>query len=120
MSWSKESTLLRTALAICFVGCLNVACSDSNNSWNIFAKENPRKVEPANDKNATTTQPPKNDAVAKQDKADDAGGETDATAADRGDPQRIQQYAANLSPSNRDQRYVDRSRQQHDAEQCEQ
>jgi len=101
MSWSKESTLLRTALAICFLGCLNVACSDSNNSWNIFAKENPRKVEPANDTTATSTQPPKNDAVAKQDKAGDAGGETDATAADRGDPQRIQQYAANLSPSNR-------------------
>ncbi len=101
MSWSKESTLLRTALAICFVGCLNGACSDSNNSWNIFAKENPRKVEPSNDTNATTTPPPKNDAVAKQDNADDAGGETDATAANRGDPQRIQQYAANLSPSNR-------------------
>jgi len=101
MSWSKESTLLRTALAICMVGYINAGCSDSNNSWNIFAKDNPRKVEPTKDTKATTQPPPKKDAVAKQDDKADTDGNTEATAAKRGDPQRIEQYAANLSPSNR-------------------
>jgi|GEM_PF-6231735 len=101
MSWSKESTLLRTALVICIVGCINAGCSDSNNSWTIFAKDNPRKVEPTKDTNATTQPPPKSDVVAKQDDKADTSGAADATTANRGDPQRIEQYASNISPSNR-------------------
>ena len=106
MSWSKESTIVRAALVACGMCVVVAGCSDSNdNSWNLFAKNDERRVEPTKD----PTSPPK-PATANKPAATDntAAGKTVAPESnavdktpDRGNPTSIEQYAANLQPSNR-------------------